>query len=95
MQLTTIKYIAEAGGLIASVIIVWLFLTTQFVSAADYQEDRLDFKATLISMQLDLVQDRLDRAVARNDTVQIKKIERHRDQLERQQGMIMEKQLDN
>jgi len=95
MEQKTIKHIAEGFGLVASVIVGWLFISAQFVSAADYQKDRLDLQATMLSIQLDYVEDRLDRAIARRDVDQIKKIEHHRGQLERQQVIIMEKQLDN
>ncbi len=84
--------VSKVIALITSIIAAWIFLTSNFVSAADYHEDSLVMQATFIALRIDIVESRIERET---DIDKKKKLERSRDNLERQQDIIMEKQLDN
>jgi len=93
MDLKNIKYTKEAGGLIAGSILTWVFLSNQFVTAAEYNQDRLAYHATMVAIQVELVEIRIDDAEDDSEPDRVKELERRRGRLERQQEIIMEKQL--
>ena len=95
MQTITVSAVSKVIGLIGSVIVAWVFLTSTFVSAGEYHDDQLALRGTLVAIHINLVESRIDRAEDNFDMDEVKELEHQRDLLERQQEIIMEKQLDN
>ncbi len=91
----TVSSVSKVIGLIGSVVVAWVFLTSTFVSAGEYHEDQLALRATLVAIQVNLVEEQIDRAEKDYDMEKVKKLEHTRGKLERQQEIIMEKQLEN
>ena len=87
----SVASVSKVIALITSIIAAWIFLTSNFVSAADYREDSLVMQATLVEINLDIIEDRLDRET---DEARKEKLKHRRAKLERQQEIIMERQLD-
>lgn len=94
MQTITVTQVSKVFGLIGMIAGALLFLFSTFVLAADYRDDQLTMQATFIEMQLDSLEDRIERATYKLDIDKVNKLEHRRDRLEKKQDIIMGKQLE-
>ena len=94
MPSISVTQASKIFAFIGTTIGAWIFLTATFVNAADYHADSLSMQSTLIEMQLDNLEDRIERASSKLDSDKVRKLEHRRDRLERKQDIIMEEQLE-
>jgi hypothetical protein len=79
---------------IGTVIGGWLFVTSTFVSAEDFYRSNLDIQASFIEMQIDIIEDRIERAREALNVAKQSRLEHRRDLLESHQAIILLKQIE-
>ena len=93
MSKNTIKYVAEILGLIGLIIVAWLFLSAHFVNAQDYYKDNLVIQESFVDINIDILEDRIERANKNGDVNKAIRLGRRLVQKEQQQSIIIEKRL--
>jgi uncharacterized membrane protein (DUF106 family) len=91
----SLSFVTKVLGLIGTIVLAWIFMTSNFVMASQYHDDQLAMRATLLGIQIDMLQSRVDRANEDGHAAKERKLEHQRERLEREQEMVMEKQLDH
>jgi len=90
----TIHNLAKVFALVGTIIAGWVYLTSNFVSSAEFRKHNYTIHASFTEMQIDIIEDRMDRALESGEDMKLKKLSRRRDRLERKQEIITEKQLE-
>ena len=90
----TINNLGKVFVLIGTIIAGWVYLTSNFVGAAEFRQHNYTVHASFIEMQIDIIEDRIDRALKAGEDMKVKKLNHRRDRLERKQEIITVKQLD-
>lgn len=88
-----LRSIIEIFGLIGTVIVAWLFLSTQFVKAQDYYEDNLMVQLSFVEITIHILEDRIERANKAGDANKATRLYRRLMLLEKKQVIIEGKQL--
>lgn len=90
----TIHNLAKLFVLVGTIIAGWVYLTSNFVSSAEFRKHNYTIHASFIEMQIDIIEDRIDRALKSGDDMKVMKLSRRRDRMESKQEIITQKQFD-
>ncbi len=89
----SVASVSKVTALLASIIMGWIFLTTQLVNANDYYKDSLSIQESLVEIRMEIVGDRLDTANRLGDVSKADKLERRLASLEQKHAIIADKKL--
>jgi len=93
MDKSKTRELAEIVGVVATFAAAWVYVTSNLVFAADYYRDNLVIQQSFVEINIDILEDRIERANRTGDVNKAIRLGRRLVLLEQKQVIIVEKQL--